>query len=190
MEEKKIVSLLWQRSEQAFTLLARKFGAGLHRLTMNILGNHSDAEEAVNDTYLALWNSIPPEQPDPLTPYVYRVGKNIALKKHRDNTAQKRDNRYDVSLDELSECVAGCSLEDEFDARLLGRAIDCFLSLQTRQNRIIFLRRYWFGDSVKEIAALYAMSQGAVSVRLSRLRDSLKDHLMKEGFFDEARETQ
>ncbi len=186
MEDKKIISLLWQRAEQALTLLAKRFGAGLHRLAMNILGNHSDAEETVNDTYLALWNAIPPEKPDPLTPYVYRVGKNIALKKHRDNTAQKRDSRYDVSLDELSECVAGCSLEDEFDARLLGRAIDRFLGLQTQQNRIIFLRRYWFGDSVKEIAALYAMSPGAISVRLSRLRDSLKEYLIKEGFFDEA----
>lgn len=185
MDEKKIIALLWQRAEHALVLLAKKFGNGLQRLAMNILGNHSDAEEAVNDTYLALWNTIPPQRPDPLTPYVYRVGKNIALKKHRDNIAQKRDSRYDISLDELSECVAGCSLEDEFDARLLGRSIDRFLSLQTQQNRIIFMRRYWFGDSVKEIAALYTISAGAVSVRLSRLRESLKEHLSKEGFFDE-----
>lgn len=185
MEDKTIVSLLWQRAEQAIEALAKKFGAGLHRLAMNILGNHPDAEESVNDTYLALWNAIPPEKPDPLTAYVYRVGKNTALKKLRDATAQKRDSRYDVSLDELSECVAGCSLEDEFDARLLGRAIDRFLGAQTEQNRIIFLRRYWFGDSVKEIASLYAMKAGAVSVRLSRLRDALKEHLTKEGFFDE-----
>ncbi len=185
MEDKKIITLLWQRAEQALELLAKKFGAGLHRLAMNILGNHPDAEESVNDTYLALWNTIPPEKPDPLTAYVYRVGKNTALKKLRQNTAQKRDSRYDVSLDELSECVAGCSLEDEFDARLLGRAIDRFLSSQTQQNRIIFLRRYWFGDSVQEIAALYAMSPGSVSVRLNRLRESLKEYLTKEGFFDE-----
>ena len=151
-------------------------------MLLNILGNHADAEETVNDTYLALWNSIPPEQPDPLTPYVYRVGKNLALKKHRDSTAQKRDSRYDVSLDELGECMAGSSLEDAFDARLLGCAIDDFLTRQTQQNRIIFLRRYWFGDSVKEIAALYAMSSGSVSIRLMRLREALKEHLTKEGF--------
>jgi len=186
MEDKKIISLLWQRAEQALELLAKKFGAGLYRLAMNILGNHPDAEESVNDTYLALWNTIPPEKPDPLSAYIYRVGKNTALKKHRDNTAKKRDSRYDVSLDELEGCVAGCSLEDEFDARLLGRAIDRFLGQQTRQNRVIFLRRYWFGDSVKEIAALYAMTPGAISVRLSRLRDGLRDYLTKEGFFHEA----
>lgn len=186
MDDKKILALLWQRAEQALIALAQRFGAGLHRLAMNILSNQSDAEEAVNDTYLALWNAIPPEKPDPLTAYVYRVGKNIALKKHRDLTAQKRDSRYDVSLDELSGCLAGCSLEEEWQARELGRAIDRFLGLQTQQNRIIFLRRYWFGDSVKEIASLYALSPGAVSVRLSRLRDDLKEYLTKEGFFDEA----
>ena len=186
MDDKKILALLWQKAEQALTALAQRFGAGLHRLAMNILSNQSDAEEAVNDTYLALWNAIPPEKPDPLTAYVYRVGKNIALKKHRDLTAQKRDSRYDVSLDELSGCLVGCSLEEEWQARELGRAIDRFLGLQTQQNRIIFLRRYWFGDSVKEIASLYALSPGAVSVRLSRLRDDLKEYLTKEGFFDEA----
>ena len=177
---------MWQRAEHALALLAKKFGAGLHRLALNILGSHEDAEESVNDTYLALWNTIPPEKPDPLSAYVYRIGKNTALKKHRDSTALKRDSRYDVSLDELSECVAGCTLEDEFDARQLGRAIDRFLSTQTQQNRILFLRRYWFGDSIKEIAALYTMSAGSVSVRLSRLREALKAYLTKEGFFDEA----
>lgn len=182
MEDQKIVSLLCQRAEQAITLLAKRFGAGLHRLAMNILGNRQDAEESVSDTYLAVWNAVPPQKPDPLSAYVYRVGKNTALKKLRENTAQKRDSRYDVSLDELARCVAGCSLEEEWEARELGRAIDRFLSQQTAQNRIIFLRRYWFGDSVKEIAALYAMKAGAVSVRLSRLRDALRDYLQKEGF--------
>lgn len=182
MEDKKIVSLLWQRAEQAITLLAKKFGAGLHRLAMNILGNRQDAEEAVSDTYLAVWNAVPPQKPDPLSAYVYRVGKNTALKKLRENTAQKRDSRYDVSLDELAGCIAGCSLEEEFEAKLLGQAIDRFLTQQTEQNRIIFLRRYWFGDSVQEIAALYAMSPGSISVRLSRLREALRDYLQKEGF--------
>lgn len=184
MEDKKIITLLWQRAEQAIDALAKKFGAGLYRLAMNILGSYRDAEESVSDTYLALWNAIPPEQPDPLSAYVYRVGKNTALKKHRENTAQKRDSRYDASLDELAGCLAGCSLEEEWEARELGRAIDRFLALQNQQNRIIFLRRYWFGDSVKEIAGLYGISPGAVSVRLSRMREALKAHLVKEGFYE------
>lgn len=184
MDDRKIISLLWERAEQALSALAARFGTGLHRMAMNILGDHSDAEEAVNDTYLALWNTIPPQKPDPLTAYVYRVGKNTALKKYRENTAQKRDSRYDLSLDELSECVAGATLEEQLDARLLGCAIDRFLSLQTRQSRILFLRRYWFGDSVKELAALYSLSPGSISVRLSRLRNELRAYLTKEGFFE------
>lgn len=184
MDDRKIIALLWQRAEQAIEALAQKFGAGLHRLALNILGSRQDAEETVNDTYLAVWNTVPPRQPDPLSAYVYRIGKNTALKKHRDNSAQKRDSRYDVSLDELAGCLAGCSLEEEWQARELGRAIDRFLANQTEQNRIIFLRRYWFGDSVKEIAGLYAVTAGSVSVRLNRLRDGLKDYLIKEGFYE------
>lgn len=186
MEDQQILKLLWERAERALDALARKFGRGLYRLARNILASHPDAEETVNDTYLALWNAIPPEKPDPLAGYVYRVGKNTALKRLRENTAQKRDSRYDISLDELAECVAGCSLEDEFDARLLGRSINRYLDTLNAQNRVIFLRRYWFGDPVKEIAALYSMTPGSVSVRLSRLRDALREHLHKEGFFDEA----
>lgn len=182
MDDKNIVALLWQRSERALGLLAKKFGNLLHRIAANILGDRRDAEEAVSDTYLALWNTIPPEKPDPLTAYVCRVGKNTALKKLRSNTAQKRNSQYDLSLDELAGCLCGCSLEEEWEARELGRAIDRFLTQQTQQNRIIFLRRYWFGDSVKEIAALYTMSPGSISVRLSRLRNALRDYLQKEGF--------
>jgi len=183
MDDKKIIALLWQRAESALHALERKFGKGLYRLALNILSIPSDAEESVNDTYLALWNAIPPARPDPLAGYVFRVGRNTALKRLRDETAQKRDSRYDLSLDELSECIADCSPEDTIDARLLGRAIDRFLDDQSQQNRVIFLRRYWFGDSVREIAALYAMTPGSISVRLSRLREGLREHLQKEGFY-------
>ena len=183
MDDKQIIRLLWQRAESALQALARRFGQGLYRLARNILTTPADAEEAVNDTYLAIWNAIPPAQPDPLTGYVYRIGRNTALKHLRESTAQKRDSRYDISLDELSECIAGYPLEDTIDVQLLGQAIDRFLDTQSQQNRVIFLRRYWFGDSVREIAALYAMSPGNVSVRLSRIREGLRSHLQKEGFF-------
>ena len=182
MDDQRIVALLWQRSERALALLAEKFGRLLHRLAMNILGDPSDAEEAVSDTYLALWNTIPPENPDPLTAYVCRVGKNASLKKLRDATAAKRDSRYDISLDELSGCLSGISLEEQWQARELGRAIDRFLELQTQQNRIIFLRRYWFGDSVTDIASDMGMTENAVSVRLSRTRDHLRAYLQKAGY--------
>ena len=182
MEDKRIFQLLWQRAEHAIAAMTAQYGPRLYRTAMNILGRHEDAEESVNDTYLAVWNAIPPETPEPLAGYVYKTGRNLALKRLRHDTAQKRHRDYDLSLEELEGCLAGASLQDEIDARLLGRAIDRFLDTLPAQSRILFLRRYWFGDSVKDIAKDRGMSQNAVSVSLSRTREKLRSYLMKEGF--------
>lgn len=182
MDDKRIIDLLFARAEEALDELSKRFGNGLLRMATQILTSHQDAEEAVSDTYLALWNAIPPAKPDPLTPYVYRVGRNTALNRLRQRSARKR-SAYEISLDELSEVIPGPSLEDTVDARALGRAIDAFLATQNRTNRIIFLRRYWFGDPVKDIAKLLAMKETAVSVRLLRTRQKLKDYLTEEGFY-------
>lgn len=186
MEDKKLLQLLWARSDAALDALAQQFGARLYQTAMNILGDHHDAEEAVNDTYLALWNAIPPKHPDPLGGYVYRTGRNIALKKLRFQSAQKRSNTYALSLDELAEVLPGSTLEEALDARALGQAIDRFLDSLHKTDRIVFVRRYWFADPVKELAKAQGMTPNALSVRLSRLRQQLKNHLIKEGFFDEA----
>lgn len=182
MEDDRIIALLWQRAEEALDALAAKFGAGLLALARNILPDLRDAEEAVSDTYLALWNAIPPARPEPLPPYVYRVGRNTALNRLRRDTAQRRCG-YELSLDELSACIAGPDLEARISARALGRAIDAFLGAQSQSTRIIFLRRYWFGDSVKEIAKMLGMKESAVSVRLLRTREKLKDYLTEEGYY-------
>lgn len=187
MEDKKILELLWNRIESALDALANKFGRRLLYTAMNILGNPQDAEEAVSDTYMALWNTIPPEKPDPLAGYVHRTGRNIALNKRRHLTAQKRSSQYDVSLEELAGFLPAPSFEEMLDARALGQAIDRFLDTISRENRILFLRRYWFGDSVKELSHTFGMSENTVSVRLSRLRTQLKTYLIeKEGYFHEA----
>ena len=180
MEDQEILSLLWQRAEGAISALAERFGCILYRTAANLLGNPRDAEECVNDTYLAVWNSIPPKRPEPLPPYVYRIGRNIALNRLRSNTAQKRSG-YEVSLDELTGCISAPSQDDGL---ALGRAMDAWLDTLNKDNRIIFLRRYWFGDSVKDIATAFHMKEAAVSVRLSRLRDNLKTYLMKEGYYE------
>lgn len=180
MEDHQILTLLWQRSEGAISALSQKFGILLYRIAMNLLDNSADAEECVNDTYLAVWNSIPPNRPEPLRPYVCRIGRNIALNRLRCNTAQKRSG-YEVSLDELSGCIPSPCIED---GQALGRAMDAWLDTLSKNNRIIFLRRYWFGDSVKDIAAAFNMKESAVSVRLSRLRDNLKSYLIKEGYYE------
>lgn len=180
MEDSKIIALLFARSEQSLTALARRFGAQLQRMAANILGDRRDAEEAVNDTYLALWNAIPPQKPQPLEPYVYRTGKNQALKRLRENRAEKRRGNYELSLEELEGCIPGSSLEDTVSARELGRAIDRYLSILPAENRRIFLRRYWYGDSIRQIAADYALTANAVSLRLLRTREGLQAFLQKE----------
>ena len=183
MEDRRLIGLLFARSEQAITALAQHFGRRLYVTAYNILNSREDAEEAVSDTYLALWNAIPPEQPDPLEGYVYRTGRNIALKKLRFLSAQKRSSQYDISLDELSAVLSGESLEETLDARILGQTIDYFLDTLPKQSRILFLRRYWFGDSIKQLSQDFSLSENTISVRLSRIRIQLKDYLNKEGFF-------
>ena len=148
MEDKKIVKLLFARAENAISELSARFGKQLHRIAFNILENHQDAEECTNDTYFALWNAIPPVSPDPLAPYVYRTGRNTALKRLHRDTAKKRDSRYDVSLEELNGCLPGEDVEQMIDARELGRAMDRFLDSKSRESRYIFIRRYWYGDPV------------------------------------------
>ena len=136
MEDKKIVQLLFERAENAISELSTKFGKQLYRIAYNILENQSDAEECINDTYFALWNAIPPVSPNPLAPYVYRTGRNTALKRLHKDTAKKRDSRYDVSLEELNSCLPGGDMGQIIDARELGRAIDRFLESKSRESRI------------------------------------------------------
>lgn len=187
MDDSQILSLLFARAESAIDALSRKFGPRLLATARNILDSPEDAEESVSDTYLALWNAIPPRQPDPLAGFVFKTGRNQALKKLRQRSAEKRDSRYDLSLDELSPCLPGGSLEEQMDARLLGQAIDRFLDTLPKENRNLFLRRYWFGDSVKSLSAAFSLSGNVISVRLSRIRAQLKAYLIQEGFFDESR---
>ncbi len=186
MDDRQILKLFFVRAEGAIEALAEKFGNTLERIAMNILENREDAQESTNDTYLALWNAIPPQEPEPLAPYVYRTGRNVALKHLAYANAQKRCSRYDVSLEELSGCLPGEDLEQKVDARAVGQAMDAFLQTQSRENRYIFLRRYWYGDSVRDIAGALKMQENAVSVRLNRLRGKLKDYLIKEGFYYES----
>lgn len=185
MEDSRIIKLFFDRAEGAIDASAKKFEKVLHRICMNILGDVRDAEECISDTYLAVWNAIPPARPDPLSAYIYKVGRNTALKRLRSSTAQKR-SAYEVSLDELAECIPDDTLENAADARELGRAIDRRLATLTAENRIIFLRRHWFGDSIRDLSGLMGLTENALSVRLNRLRTALKEHLTKEGYFHES----
>lgn len=183
MHDEGILKLLFDRAEAAIEELKKRFGSGLFGLAMRILGNPQDAEEAVNDTYLAIWDAIPPARPDPLTPFIYKVGRNTSLKKLRSRAAQKRNSCYDLSMEELSDILPGGTLEEQLDAKALGKAINAFLGTLNTDDRVLFVRRYWFGDSVTELARQRLTTTGNLSVRLHRIRQRLKDYLNKEGFF-------
>ena len=180
MEDRQIIKLLFQRAETALEALAQAFGNRLMAMSRNILADDQDAQECVNDTYLAVWTTIPPQKPDPLWAYVCRIGKNICYNRLRSNRAQKRHSEYDLSLEELAECLSLEDLEERIEARALGKAINLFLWSQSKENRVIFLRRHWFGDSVQEIARTTGISESNVSVRLNRIRRKLREYLVKE----------
>ena len=186
MEETRILKLLWERSETAIDALAKTFGKRLYGTAMNILGIPEDAEETVNDTYLAVWDAIPPAEPDPLSAYVLRIGRNIALKRLRSQSAQKRSCPYPLCLEELAQILPDTAAESAIDARALGRAIDSFLQGLDKDSRVLFVRRYWYGDSLRLLARQAGVSENALTVRLHRLRKRLQLHLIKEGFWDEA----
>lgn len=182
MEDQKIIELFFARSEEAILQLQIKYENRCMRVAGNILNNRLDAEECVNDAYLAAWNTIPPQNPGSLSAYVCRIVRNLSIKRYHANSALKRNSHYDTALDELEECIpAGESVESEYAAKELGAAINSFLDTLSKDNRRMFVRRYWFSDSIDEIAAMFNISGRNVSLRLMRVRKKLKKYLEKEG---------
>lgn len=183
MNDSRIIDLFFERSEQALTELSEKYSKVCHKIAFNILGSEADAQECVNDAFLGIWNSIPPEKPQPLSAYVYRVVRNVSLKKHRSNTAKKRNSRYDTALDEIEGCLpSDFSVEDELYAETLSTEINKFLASLTKDNRIIFVKRYWFGEEISEIAKDFNTTAHNITVKLSRTRKALKQHLNEKGY--------
>ena len=182
MTDPEIIDLFFERSEQAITELSKKHGSPVKKVAYNILGNLQDTEECVNDTWLATWNSVPPQVPKKLRTFVCMIARNLATKKYHSNSACKRNSYYDLALDELSECISsGSSPEDDYSAKELAVLIDSFLDALSYEDRFVFMRRYWYADSLEKIAEMSGMSYGSVSVRLHRIRNKLKKLLTKEG---------
>lgn len=182
MEDSQIIDLYWARDQRAIGETAGKYGAFLRTVAWNILRSHGDAEECVNDTYLAVWNAIPPQKPDPLRTFVCKIARNLAAAKYHANTAKKRNSRYDAALDELEGCLAaGGSVEEAYEAKELSEAINAFLSSLSYTDRFLFVRRYWYSDSMQDIAAMIGSTANSVAVRLYRLREKLRHYLIREG---------
>ena len=183
MEDNRIIELFFERSENAISQLSDKYGKLCRKIAHNILGDHSDADECLNDTLLGVWNSIPPNHPDSLISYVCKVARNCALKRYEYNTAQKRNSHYYAAFEELDECISSPSgVEEEIDARQLTEDLDRFLAGLKKADRVIFVRRYYFSDSYEDIAARTGLSEKNVSVRLTRIRTKLKSYLKERDY--------
>ncbi len=183
LEDSKIIELFFARVEQAIVELSAKYGTVCSRIARNILKNDLDAEECVNDTYLAAWNTIPPQKPDPLKTYIFRIVRNISITKYHANTSVKRNSFYDTALEELEDCLAvSMTVEQEIAAAELSKRIDSFLATLDEESQMLFVRRYWYSDGISDLANRFHISNNNVSVHLSRIRNKLKIYLQKEGY--------
>ena len=182
MEDRHIVELYLQRNERAIAETHAKYGRYCHYIAYNILSSNEDAEEIVNDTYLKVWNRIPPDRPDPLKPYVGMISRQLALNAYEEQHTQKR-GQITLVLDELAECLPGDDENwDVVSGVALHDSLNTFLRGLSQKTRNIFIRRYWYTSSIAEIAEEYSMKESAVAMLLLRTRNKLKTHLQKEGF--------
>lgn len=184
MEDSEIVDLYWDRDETAIAHTQEKYDRYLTKIAWNILANAEDSRESVNDTYLAAWNSMPPHRPGVLSTYLGKITRRISIDCFRGrNRDKRRDSQYALSLEELGECVSGGNTTEEIvNVKLLADSIGIYLRLQSPRARTAFLARYYYLDSLKEVAAACGMTESQTKSLLYRTRVGLKEYLRKEGF--------
>lgn len=183
MRDNEIINLYWEREETAITESENKYGSYCHTISYNILHNDEDAEECVNDTWLGAWKSMPPQRPERLSTFLGKITRNLSLNRFKKYTAEKRGmGQTELVLSELEDCISGeTSVEQIVDELVLVKSINDFLYAQPEQKRNIFIRRYWYLFPIKDIAAVYNMSESKVASLLFRMRNELKRHLEMEG---------
>lgn len=184
MEDGKIVELYWLRDQQAIAQTQSKYGAYLLKVADNILCDPEDSAESVNDTYLAAWNAMPPHRPQALCPFLSKLTRRISVSLLRKKQSLKRGaGAYESSLEELRECLPGGNTTEEIcEGKALEAAISRFLRGIPEQARNVFIGRYFYMDSVKEVARYCSLSESNTKVLLHRTRAALRDYLQKEGY--------
>lgn len=183
MEDNDILDLYWQRDPCAIQETSGKYGSFLWNIAWNILHIHGDTEECVNDTYLRAWNAIPPARPAAFRAWLGQVVRNLSLDRWKQSRAQRRGNgETELLLGELDDCVPdGRQIDAALEEHALAELISHFLKKQPAQQRLMFLRRYWYGDSIADIAARFGYSPAKVKSALFRTRKALRNALEREG---------
>ena len=183
MTDQTIIDLFWQRSEEAIRSADQKYGKYLLKIAMNILRRFQESEECVSDTYFTAWRQIPPDRPQRLLAYLGRITRCCALNCYDYMHAQKRNAEFTLLLSELEDCLAETdSAEEQYMKGEIAAAITAFLKMQKADDRVVFIRRYWFCDSIAEIAERFDMSESKVKSMLFRTRNRLKNYLESEGY--------
>ena len=181
MEDAKIMELYWLRDEDAIRQTDAAYGRNLFTLSNNILRSFEDAEECVSDTYLKTWHAIPPTRPRHFFAFLASICRNLSLNKLDWKAAAKRKAEVVTLTEEMALCIPDTEGERRLEGKELGRLLNAFLEKLPKESRLIFLRRYWYLDTVAEIAQRYAISESKVKMQLSRTRDRLRIYLEKEG---------
>lgn len=184
MDDSTIIALMEDRSERSLSELSKKYGGVCRKVAQNILGDFTETEECVNDTYLKVWESIPPARPSSLCAFAAAITRNLALMRVRRKNAEKRGGGSEpLNFDELEDLVSGkSSIESEAERRELITAINEFLYMQSDKHRQLFIRRYWGCCSVSQLADHFKMTESNVTVTLTRIRKKLKEHLNNRGY--------
>lgn len=187
MEDQEIVALFWARQEQALAETGRKYGAYCLSIARAILPLVQDAEEAVNETYLAAWNAMPPHRPALLGTFLGKLCRRAALKVWRAQRAQKRGGGETALVyDELAQCIGVPDAEAVLETAELASCLDRFLDALPEMTRRVFVCRYWYVESVEDIAQRFGFSRSKVKSMLYRTREKLRRYLIKEGVYFEA----
>ena len=184
MDDQSIVALFWERSEQAIAETDRKYGAYCYSIAYHALANSEDAEESVSDTYMAAWNQLPPHRPSILATFLGKITRRISINRWKaKNTAKRGGGQITLTLEELDDCVDGKqNIERAYESHELVWAFNRFLETLPETERDVFLRRYWFFDSIADIAESFGFAQSKVTSMLYRTRGKLRKQLEKEGF--------
>lgn len=185
MEDEEIINLYWARQENAISETDKKYGKYCTAISFNILRNNEEAKECVNDTYLKTWNSIPPQRPNILKIYLGRIARNLSINQYERKKAKKRDYTLEVALEELNECISSNNnVEREFAYNELVNMLNVFLSKLSQDKRKIFLERYWYLHSIKEISSKNKISESNAKTILLRIRSQLKNFLKEGGLYE------
>ncbi len=184
MEDSQIIEMYWQRNENAIVETDRRYGAFCFKIALNLLSVREDAEECVNDTWGEAWNSMPPQRPEKLKAWLGRIVRNISINLWRKNHARKRYNGINEILDELTDCIPSSpSVEQQIEDAQLGKCISAWLLSLSPEDRILFVRRYWHGRALNELASECDISYGRLTKKMYRLRLDLKAALEKEDIY-------